>query len=174
MCGRCHSLARVALQRRTAAEWLKLINFHVGQWPTLEFQDGSRDIQWWEIATTQLPAELANLFPLNSAAWQNWRDRPHAALAGNWIFHGHTPGRGDYYGTANIRRVAGDEYRVRYELHDSNGAVFNDSSNAIVYTGYQWRGTGTLGGKPVQEVYFASEDGSQISGRWSFYYTHLG
>lgn len=166
MCGRCHSLARIALQRRTAAEWLNLINFHVGQWPTLEYQAGSRDIQWWTIATTQLPGELGSLFPLDSSVWQNWRDHPHASLAGNWIVHGYTPGRGDYYGTASIRRATWDEYRARYRLHYSNGPAFNDSSDAIVYTGYQWRGTGTLGGKPVHEVYFGSEDGSRISGRW--------
>jgi quinohemoprotein amine dehydrogenase len=164
MCGHCHSLARVALQRRTAAEWLKLVNFHVGQWPTVEYQ--TRDIPWWEIATAQLPGKLADLFPLDSAAWQNWRDHPHASLEGNWVVQGHTPGRGDYYGTASIRRVAGDAYQAHYALHDSNGAAFNDSSDAIVYTGYQWRGTGTLDGKSVQEVYFASADGSQISGRW--------
>lgn len=166
MCGRCHSLARVALQRRTAAEWLKLINFHVGQWPTLEYQAGSRDIQWWTIASTQLPGELGSLFPLDSSVWQNWRDHPHASLAGNWILDGHTPGRGDYYGTASIQRLAWDEYRARYTLRYSNGTAFNGSSDAIVYTGYQWRGTGTLGGQSMHEVYFASPDGSRISGRW--------
>lgn len=32
-CGRCHSYARVALQRRDGEDWLKLINFHLGQFP---------------------------------------------------------------------------------------------------------------------------------------------
>jgi len=166
MCGRCHSLARVALQRRTAAEWLKLINMHVGQWPSLEYQDRSRDLHWWQIATAQLPGELAQLFPLDSAAWRDWSARPHADLAGKWIVHGNTPGRGDYYGTAAISRTAGGEYSAQYTLRYSNGSQINGSSTAIVYTGYQWRGTATLGGELVREVYFASADGSQISGRW--------
>lgn len=34
-CGRCHSGARVALQRRPAKEWEHLVNFHLGQWPSL-------------------------------------------------------------------------------------------------------------------------------------------
>ncbi|MEB3902968.1 c-type cytochrome, partial [Pseudomonas putida] len=34
MCGRCHSGARVALQRRPAKEWEHLVNFHLGQWPS--------------------------------------------------------------------------------------------------------------------------------------------
>ena len=29
MCARCHTYARVALQRRTEADWLKLIHFHL-------------------------------------------------------------------------------------------------------------------------------------------------
>ena len=166
MCGRCHSLARVALTRQPASEWRKLINFHVGQFPFLEYQDGSRDIRWWKIASTQLPAELAKLFPLHSAAWRQWRNRPRADLAGEWIVHGDTPGRGDYYGTALIRRRSWDRYGARYVLHYANGAAFDGSSDAIVYTGFQWRGTGTLGGKSVHEVYFASADGSRIGGRW--------
>jgi len=43
MCARCHTGARVSLQRRNADEWLKLVNMHVGQWPTLEYQASSRD-----------------------------------------------------------------------------------------------------------------------------------
>lgn len=166
MCGRCHSLARVALTRQPASEWLKLINFHVGQFPFLEYQNGSRDIRWWKIASTQLPAELARLFPLHSAAWRKWKNHRHASLAGDWIVHGDTPGRGNYYGVAFIRRKTWDRYRARYVLHYANGAAFKGSSDAIVYTGFEWRGTGTLGGKSVHEVYFASADGSRISGRW--------
>lgn len=166
MCGRCHSLARVALQRRDAAEWRKLIDMHVGQWPSLEYQDRSRDLHWWQIATTHLPGELARLLPLDSAAWRDWKARPHADLAGEWIVRGHTPGRGDYYGTAAIKRAAEGEYSAQYTLLYSNGSQVNGSSTAIVYTGYQWRGTATLGGELVHEIYFASADGSRISGRW--------
>ena len=166
MCGRCHSLARVALQRRSAAEWLKLINFHVGQFPTLEYQDGSRDIHWWKIASTQLPGELAKLFPLHSVAWRQWRARRHADLAGRWIVRGDTAWGGEYYGTASIRRVGWQRYRARYALHYLNGAGLSGGSDALVYTGFEWRGTGTLGGRAVHEVYFASADGRRISGRW--------
>ena len=166
MCGRCHSLARVALTRQPASEWRKLINFHVGQFPFLEYQNGSRDMRWWKIASTRLPGDLAKLFPLHTAAWREWKNAPHANLAGEWIVHGDTPGRGNYYGMAFIRRTTWDRYRARYLLHYPNGASFNGSSTAIVYTGYQWRGTGKLGDKSVHEVYFASASGSRISGRW--------
>ena len=166
MCGRCHSLARVALQRRDAAEWRRLMDMHVGQFPSLEYQDRSRDLHWWEIATTQLPGELAKLLPLNSEAWSGWKARRHADLTGEWIVHGRTPGRGDYYGTADITRTAGGEYSAQYRLRYSSGPWISGSSTALVYTGYQWRGTAALGAEQVHEVYFASPDGSQISGRW--------
>jgi quinohemoprotein amine dehydrogenase len=166
MCGRCHSVARIALQRRTAAEWLKLSNFHIGEWPYLEWQDGSRDLPWWRIASTQLPAKLAELFPLDTDAWREWKQHPHASLAGEWIVYGETPNQGAYCGTARITRTAADRYRARYRLRHADGTPFNGSSDAIVYTGFQWRGTGALGGKTVHEVYFASADGERIHGRW--------
>ncbi|MGH8320033.1 MAG: quinohemoprotein amine dehydrogenase subunit alpha [Steroidobacteraceae bacterium] len=166
MCGRCHSVARIVLQRRTAAEWRKLAAFHVGEWPYLEYEDGSRDVAWWRIASTQLPVKLAELFPLHAAAWQQWKERAHASFAGEWIVHGETPGRGVYYGAARVRRTAEDRYRASYQLHYADGARLDGSSDAVVYTGFQWRGTGTLGGKPVHEVYFASADGARIHGRW--------
>lgn len=166
MCGRCHSLARVALQRRTAAEWEKLANFHVGEWPYLEYEDGSRDLDWFGIATRQLPAKLAGLFPLHTSAWREWKGHSHASLAGQWIVHGETPGRGAYYGVAQITRTAPDRYRARYRLQYADGAPFNGSSDANVYTGFEWRGTGTLGAKSLHEVYFASADGARIEGRW--------
>src|SRR5690606_21168974 len=45
-CGRCHSYARVALQRRTPEDWKHLVNFHLGQFPTLEYQALARDRDW--------------------------------------------------------------------------------------------------------------------------------
>ena len=51
MCGRCHSLARVSLQRRDEQEWRKLAHLHVGQWPSIEYQASARDRQWFKIAT---------------------------------------------------------------------------------------------------------------------------
>lgn len=166
MCGRCHSLARVALQRRDAKEWLRLINFHVGQYPSLEYQEGSRDIHWWQIASTKLPGQLARLFPLHSAAWHAWKDAPHASLAGQWVVYGNAPGRGEYFGTARILPAGLGDYRARYTLRYAQGAALGGESTAFVYTGYQWRGSASLGGRLVREVYFASPRGNRITGRW--------
>jgi len=112
MCGRCHSLARVALQRRDTDEWLKHMHFHVGQFPTLEYQASGRDRPWWQIASTQLPPELGKRFPYASSAWSDWQKHPKRDLAGRWIVVGHVPGGRDFYGTADITREAGGDYRA--------------------------------------------------------------
>jgi quinohemoprotein amine dehydrogenase len=166
MCGRCHSMARTALQRRNADEWLKLVHMHVGQWPTLEYQESGRNRYWWQIATTEVPGKLAAQFPRDTPAWTAWKSHAHPSLAGQWIVYGHTPGRGDYHGTALITPHGADRYAATYKLTYSDGAQLPGSSTAIVYTGYEWRGTATLGGEVVREVFASSADGSRLTGRW--------
>jgi quinohemoprotein amine dehydrogenase len=166
MCGRCHSLARTALQRRDADEWLKLAHTHVGQWPSLEYQEAGRDRFWWQSATTEYPGKLAALYPLDTPAWRAWSKHQHANLTGRWIVYGHTPGRGDYHGIATISKAGADEYTATYTLTYPDGSHFDGKSKSVVYTGYEWRGSATLGGVSVREVFAASQDGTQIKGRW--------
>jgi quinohemoprotein amine dehydrogenase len=166
MCGRCHSLARVALQRRDADEWRKLSHTHVGQWPSLEYQQGGRDRPWWEIANGKLPEQLAALFPYESTAWTQWKARPARDLSGGWVVVGHVPGGKDFYGSARIERAPGGDYSAHYELADVAGIGIKGESKAIVYTGYEWRGRAEMGDRSLREVYAVSEDGNRISGRW--------
>ncbi|MCK4868718.1 MAG: quinohemoprotein amine dehydrogenase subunit alpha, partial [Alphaproteobacteria bacterium] len=98
MCARCHSFARTALQRRDEAEWLKHAHFHLGQWPTTEYQALGRDRNWWEIASTVVPKKLAKLYPLESDAWNQWKGRPAADLSGAWRVVGNRPGKGSFEG----------------------------------------------------------------------------
>ncbi|HVN46985.1 MAG TPA: quinohemoprotein amine dehydrogenase subunit alpha [Steroidobacteraceae bacterium] len=166
VCGRCHSMARTALQRRDSSEWLKLTHTHVGQWPTLEYQQSGRDRFWWQSATTEVPVKLGGLFPLDTPAWRTWKARPHANLAGRWIVFGHTPGHGDYHGVATIHAVGPADYNASYTLAYTDGSSLTGTSRSVVYTGYEWRGTATLGGEDVREVFAASEDGTRLTGRW--------
>ncbi|MDU9416366.1 quinohemoprotein amine dehydrogenase subunit alpha [Pseudomonas sp. zfem005] len=110
MCGRCHSGARVALQRRPAKEWEHLVNFHLGQWPSLEYQAQSRDRDWLELALTQMVPELAKRFPLEDQAWADWQKaRPKAqALPGQWSFSGHMLAKGDVRGVMTVSADSGD------------------------------------------------------------------
>jgi quinohemoprotein amine dehydrogenase len=166
MCGRCHSLARVSLQRRDEEEWRKLSHTHVGQWPSIEYSASGRDRPWFQIASESLPAKLAALYPYSSASWTDWQKHAPADLAGTWVVVGHVPGGKDFYGTARIERDAGGDWKASYALSDIDGVAFGGGSKAIVYTGYEWRGNGELGTRSVREVYAVAEDGNRIEGRW--------
>jgi quinohemoprotein amine dehydrogenase len=166
MCGRCHSLARVSLQRRDEEEWRKLSNTHVGQWPSIEYSASGRDRPWFQIASGPLPAKLAALYPYSSTAWTAWQKHTPAELAGAWVIVGHVPGGKDFYGTARIDRAAGGDWQASYALTDIDGVAFSGGSKAIVYTGFEWRGSAELGTRTVREVYAVSEDGNRIQGRW--------
>jgi quinohemoprotein amine dehydrogenase len=109
VCGSCHSFARVALERRPADEWLKLANFHLGQFPSLEYQSRLRSVEWWKIASTQMPSELEKRFPFESAAWKRWSEHKTGDLSDEWRVAGHEPGAGDYSGTLTISKADGDD-----------------------------------------------------------------
>ena len=94
MCGRCHTLARSALQRRDTEEWNKLSHFHLGQYPTTEYQALGRDRNWWDIASTEVPKLLGQLYPLETTAWTDWLGHKRANVSGRWRVAGHQPGKG--------------------------------------------------------------------------------
>jgi quinohemoprotein amine dehydrogenase len=166
MCGRCHSLARVSLQRRDEEEWRKLSHTHVGQWPSIEYSASGRDRPWFQIASGPLPAKLAALYSYSSTAWTAWQKHVPSDLAGAWVVVGHVPGGKDFYGTARIDHAAGGDWQASYALTDIEGVAFSGGSKAIVYTGFEWRGSAELGTRSVREVYAVSEDGNRIQGRW--------
>jgi len=167
MCARCHTYARFGLQRRDRDEWLKLAHTHLGQWPTIEYQALARDRPWWQIATSEVPDLLARNFPLDTAAWRAWRQRPAADLAGRWTVAGDQPGRGSYAGTLTVTG-AGEtgRYRVAYDLAYADGGAADGDGVAVVYTGYEWRGSVTLDGAARQEVLAVAADGNHLAGRW--------
>jgi len=168
MCARCHSNARYALQRRDADEWRLLVNMHVGQWPSIEYQALARDRDWWEIASGQVAEKLGALYPLETKAWSDWRAAPRQDMSGTWAVTGHWPGHGDYAGTMKIEGQGDDGYLATYALTTSAGETLAVTTKAIVYTGYEWRGRGAWGDAPIKEIYALSEDGQTLTGRWYF------
>ena len=166
LCGRCHSLARVALQRRDADEWLKHMHMHVGQFPSLEYQASSRDRYWWQTATTVLPGKLGELFPFDTPQWRAWRDQKHADPTGEWLVRGRAPGHGDYFGTLSVTASGNDAYTGKWSVQHADGKTMTGSSIVRIYTGYEWRGTAKWGDLDVREVFALSEDGRRLSGRW--------
>jgi quinohemoprotein amine dehydrogenase len=168
MCGRCHSYARVALQRRDKADWLKLVHFHLGQFPTAEYQALGRDRDWWGIAQTKVVDALAKRQPFTTKAWTAWKSHKTPSLAGTWRVVGHQPGRGDYEGTLTIAAKGKDTYSVSTALNYVGGAKVERSGNAILYTGHEWRaGTRGKDGR-ARQVMSVSADGKSMRGRWFY------
>ncbi|MHA1537078.1 MAG: quinohemoprotein amine dehydrogenase subunit alpha, partial [Alphaproteobacteria bacterium] len=165
MCARCHSFARVGLQRRDKAEWLKLVNFHLGQFPTAEYQALGRDRDWWGIASTKVVEALAKAQPYNSKAWTAWKDRKSPKLAGVWRVSGHQPGRGDYEGTITITAKGSGRYAIVTRLDFAKGGIVRRGS-AVVYNGHEWRASTKGKGGRARQVMSVSEDGMSMSGRW--------
>lgn len=165
MCGRCHSGARVALQRRPAKEWEHLVNFHLGQWPSLEYQAQARDRDWLDIALKQMVPALAKRYPLDNPAWAQWlKTRPKAdALPGQWAFSGHMLAKGDVRGVMSVTADKDDTFKVEVKGTYADGTPFNGSGSAILYNGYEWRGNVKVGDSTLRQV-FAALDG-EMTGR---------
>ena len=168
MCARCHSYARFSLQRRTRDEWLKLMHFHLGQFPTAEYQAMARDRNWWEIMSTEMPDLLVKYYPLETDAWTTWQSRAPADPSGEWRVAGHQPGRGGYHGTMKVNKDGDDQYEVQLDIRYQDGESASGSGRAIVYTGYEWRASIDLGGRTVLQVAALDEDGTNLSGRWFY------
>jgi quinohemoprotein amine dehydrogenase len=165
MCARCHSYARVALQRRTEEEWRKLSHFHLGQYFTTEYQALGRDRNWWEIASEELPPELAERFPLETPEWTAWQERAPVDLSGEWRFVGRDPAVGDFEGVATIESTGDDTYSVALESAYEDGHQMTGEGSGIVYTGFEWRSRIALGEEDTLQVFALSEDGKALTGR---------
>lgn len=168
MCARCHSYGRFALQRRTEEDWLKLSHFHMGQYPTIEYQAMARDRNWWEIAKDDVPPLLASHYPLDSQAWTDWQTKQPVDLSGQWRLSGHQPGHGSYHGTMQIDKTGDDTYSLVTSMEYASGNNVNASGNAIVYTGYEFRASVNMDGASVRHVLALSEDGNGLTGRWFY------
>jgi quinohemoprotein amine dehydrogenase len=165
MCSRCHSGARVALQRRTPEEWTLLMHFHLGQYPTTEYQALGRDREWFKLALEQIAPKMAAAYPLETPAWKRWQTVATPDLAGTWRVAGSTPGRGEFDGTMTARGSGDDTYDVSLEATYADGSALKGSGTANVYTGYEWRANLTVDGIPMRQVFAATPDGLALSGR---------
>lgn len=164
MCARCHSGARVALQRRTPEEWNLLVDFHVGQWPTLEYQALARDREWLTLAREEVVPYLAETYPFEADAWSAWLEANKPEATGDWVFTTRLPELGEAYGTLTVSGDA-QPFEVSGTLVTAGGEEMAVSGKLNVYTGYEWRANLTIGGTSYREVAAISEDGAALSGR---------
>lgn len=159
MCARCHSGARVMLQRRPAQEWEHLVHFHLGQFPTTEYQALARDRDWFGIALKEMVPELASELPLASEAWTQWQARAPQEVKGEWSMSGHLTGRGGFSGVMKVAAGEGqDRYTLAIDGRWDDGKPMQGKGQALIYTGYEWRGDLVADGTPMRQV-FAVEDG---------------
>jgi quinohemoprotein amine dehydrogenase len=169
-CVLCHSYARIALQRRTPEFWSRLPDSLVAFLPNLENQAasaGKLDDLWHTVVRKEAVPYLTAQYPFDSAEWKKWQATPKLDYAGVWKVVGHDPGRGgDYTGQLTLKALGEDQYEGEFSHEFSDGSKETGKTTGIVYTGFQWRGVAqSEGNKRSQEIFFANEDGSVISGR---------
>lgn len=163
-CSRCHSGARVKLQRRPESEWAYLANFHLGQYPSMEYHAMSRDRDWWPIVLKEVVPMLGKEQPLETQAWSDWQQALPASAVGRWSLAGHMPGKGDLHALMTVTAAEGnDNYSVSLQGAFADGTALTGSGSAVVYTGYEWRASVTLGGTSMRQV-FSMKNGV-MSGR---------
>jgi quinohemoprotein amine dehydrogenase len=154
MCARCHSAARPLLQRRPVEEWDRLVNFHLGQWPSIEYSAMGRDRDWLNVALKDIAPMLAKQYPYESQDWAQWqKERPKAtSLAGAWSFAGHMPGRGDASGVMTVTGGANDTFKVTLKGRYADGSALDGSGTAVLYDGYEWRASIKVQGVEMHQV----------------------
>ena len=182
-CNRCHSMGRVLNQRRTLEEWELLTAMHRGYYPLADVQGfisgdwlggpgpEAEDGDDGRTAVERAVAHLAEVFPLDSAEWASWSANMRAPrLEGTWALVGFERGQGPVYGEVVVEAnpAAPDELetRARY-TYPARDVDVTRTGQALVYTGYQWRGRSTSQEHfSAREVMFVSRDRDEIAGRW--------
>ncbi len=163
MCARCHTYARVALQRRDKAEWQNLVHMHLGQWASIEYQMLSRERDWRADALGPVSEKLGQMYPLKTAVWADWQATEWKDMSGEWRIVGHYPGKGDMEGTMKVTSLGGDNYQTEFTLHFV-GQTLVGKGKSIVHSGFEWRGTATFPDEKVRQIWAASTDGNSMTG----------
>lgn len=165
MCARCHSQARIGLQRRGTDEWEKLVHFHLGQWPSVEFSAMGRDRDWFEIAIDKVVPYLGKNYGLDRQLWNQWAAQPPQLADGRWRVVGSSPDKGDFHGVMTAMKTSDDTYGFDMTGQFNNGETFKGSGSAVIYSGFEWRGAITLNGVNYRQVFALENNGSALSGR---------
>jgi quinohemoprotein amine dehydrogenase len=174
-CIQCHSMGRIITQRRTGEEWALLLATHRALYPLVDRQARGQSFRGnGPDATHPMDAAIEHLseeFPLETPEWSAWAatKRP-PRLAGTWALSGYELGKGPVYGTVTISQDPNDSDAFTTSasyVYAESGRTVERSGQALVYTGYQWRGRSNPGtDSELREVMFVERDQSEISGRW--------
>ena len=175
-CIQCHSMGRVMTQRRTEEEWGLILTTHRALYPLVDFQAFRRAGPPPEDGDPRHPMDraidhLSEVFPLETPEWTAWAATKRSPrLAGQWALSGYEPGKGRLFGTVTIQADADDPDAFSTSasyVYAETGERVERSGEALVYTGYQWRGRSNLGAPDeLREVMFVERDQQTVSGRW--------
>lgn len=166
MCVRCHSQARVGLQRRTADEWTGLVNFHVAQFVSFEIQAKARDKDWFGLAQTKLVPYLAANFGKDEKGWSAYQESLKGfELPKAWNVYGHTPGKGDFKAKLSLSKNSDESYALTMSSTYTNGDVEEAKGTAIVYSGTELRASLTQEGVDMQQVMHINPKDNTFVGR---------
>lgn len=161
-CSKCHALSRALSWRRSAEEWKQFAATHAERYKIR--------------STDEAVAFLAKAAALHTLAWDAWNSRKSAEnLAGRWLAGAYMPGRGAFYGEAQIDRE-GDDYTTHVSLTSvRDGSRLVRSGRASVFGGSAWRGRskgGASASSPddpssdAREVLLIEADQMRAEGRW--------
>jgi quinohemoprotein amine dehydrogenase len=184
-CNKCHSLGRVITQRRTKTEWDLLIATHRGLYPLVDNQAFRRSGPPPRSAApadgrppdNRHPIEkalehLSKTFPLKTPEWTAWSAnmRP-ARLDGTWALSGWEPGKGAIYGRVTVTASSSspEEFTTTATYRVARtGETITRTGRAIVYTGFQWRGSSSTpaADSSMREVMMADRNWRAMEGRW--------
>ncbi|MCG3709625.1 quinohemoprotein amine dehydrogenase subunit alpha [Aliarcobacter butzleri] len=159
MCARCHSGARVGIQRRTQSEWDNLVNFHLGKFPTLEYQALARDRDWLNLAQTEIVPYLAKTYGNDKKF-----ELKEIEFEGNWNLVGHKLGDGDFSATLKLTKTSKDNYKVILNGTFIDGRKLEASGTAIVYSGYEFRAKLDIQGVSYNQVFAVNPETLQLTG----------
>jgi quinohemoprotein amine dehydrogenase len=182
-CIQCHSMGRVMTQRRTKDEWGLLIATHRALYPLVDrFQFRRSGPAPTEPGPDGRPPDarhpmdkaidhLSSVYPLASTQWSAWSATMRSPrLAGTWALSGYEPGKGPIYGTVTISQDPDDSAAFTTTasyVYAESGEKVEHSGQALVYTGYQWRGRSNPGtDSQLREVMFVERNQREMSGRW--------
>ncbi len=183
-CSACHSMGRILNQRRTQKEWALVVAMHRGYYPIVDRQGFREDgmVGREPAGPDETPRRrhpmnraidhLAEVFPLHTSEWAAWSANVRQPqLEGTWAVSGHHPGRGPVYGRMVITALPDGEAQFTTDatlVYARDGRSVPHTGRAIVYTGFQWRGSSDAASDDTawRQVMFVTRDWSAMSGRW--------
>jgi len=168
-CVQCHSFARIGLQRRTPEMWTRLPDVHEYFVPFVASDTSSAGNlidPWRQVATGQAVPYFTKRFPFETPAWTEWQASAKPDYSGKWLVVGHDPAKGgDYTGVLTVTAAGDDQYSGKFTHEFEDGSSVKGTTDAVLYTKFQWRGRAQVADKQQVEIFFGNENGTQMHGR---------